>query len=298
MKPITVLSHGNCFDGYSAAYVARAFYPANQVEFLWGTYGKPVPELPGGDTLLVTDYYLTWDRIVQEAKKYRRIICIDHHVTAQKHLQDHIGTHYVDGCQVEIIFDMKHSGAYLTWKYFFGEASVPNFIKHISDRDTWQFNLEGTKMFHAALVSYPMDFKVWDKLFTDQGVVKLIVEGPPCKRYMDQLVQNIIRSSFEVQDGPHKIAMVNTTIAWSEVGEALCLKYPEADFSMTYTVHRDYAHMSLRSDNQNPNAFDVGTYAEQFGGGGHRHAAGFQVPAGHIVRWLADDPLIKEVVAF
>ena len=143
-----------------------------------------------------------------------------------------------------------------------------------------------------------MDFKVWDKLFTDQGVVKLIVEGPPCKRYMDQLVQNIIRSSFEVQDGPHKIAMVNTTIAWSEVGEELCKKYPEADFSMTYTVHRDYAHMSLRSDNKNPNAFDVGTYAEQFGGGGHRHAAGFQVPASHITRWLADDPLIKEVVAF
>jgi oligoribonuclease NrnB/cAMP/cGMP phosphodiesterase (DHH superfamily) len=287
MKPITVLSHGNCFDGFAAAYTARAFYPADAVEYFWGIYSKPIPRLPGGEVLLVTDFYLTWEQIQEEARRYKKIIVIDHHETAQKHLAEHLGSQRVGDCQVEIIFDMNHSGAYLTWKYFLGEASMPNFIKHISDRDTWKFEMENTKKFHAALVSYPMDFTVWDHLFTDQGVVKLIVEGPACKRYMDQLVQNIIQGSFLVKEGPYKIAIVNTTVAWSEVGESLLIKHPDADFSMTYTVHSDCIQMSLRSDNKNPRAINVAEYAERFGGGGHRNAAGFKVPVADLTRWLS-----------
>ena len=36
---------------------------------------------------------------------------------------------------------MTHSGAYITWKYFFGDDEVPLLIKYIEDNDIYVIKL-------------------------------------------------------------------------------------------------------------------------------------------------------------
>jgi nanoRNase/pAp phosphatase (c-di-AMP/oligoRNAs hydrolase) len=64
----------------------------------------------------------------------------------------------------------------------------------------------------------------------------------------------------------------------SELGNQLCLDYPEAEFSICYADHGDKRKFSLRSVGD----FDVSAVAGIFGGGGHRNASGMAVSvSGH-----------------
>ena len=59
------------------------------------------------------------------------------------------------------------------------------------------------------------------------------------------------------------------------MGNELCNLYPESAFSASYCDRADGLRTySLRSNGE----FDVSVIAKQFGGGGHRNAAGFEAP--------------------
>jgi len=74
--------------------------------------------------------------------------------------------------------------------------------------------------------------------------------------------------------GGHEVPVVNTATLQSEVGNALCRKYPRTLFAATYMdVTANERVFSLRSTGD----FNVATLAEKFGGGGHAHASGFRV---------------------
>jgi oligoribonuclease NrnB/cAMP/cGMP phosphodiesterase (DHH superfamily) len=51
-------------------------------------------------------------------------------------------------------------------------------------------------------------------------------------------------------------------------------------FAASYFDGPANRHFSPRSDKHDPNAANVAKVAEQYGGGGHRNAAGFQMPIG------------------
>jgi uncharacterized protein len=73
-------------------------------------------------------------------------------------IEKRIGEHVV-------IHDNNKSGALIAWEYFHPGTEAPMLIKHIDDRDRWQFKLEGTKEFSAALCSYrPWNFEQWKEL--------------------------------------------------------------------------------------------------------------------------------------
>ena len=66
--------------------------------------------------------------------------------------------------------------------------------------------------------------------------------------------------------------MVNSLVFQSEIGDELCKLYPDAPFAAVWCQKTESLQAwSLRSIGE----FDVSVVAAQFGGGGHRNAAGF-----------------------
>ena len=114
-----------------------------------------------------------------------------------------------------------------------------------------------------------MEFEVWTSLDVDD----LAHEGTAILRFRDQTVEAIVGFARWGEIGGHRVPIVNATAHWSDVGEAMLQKFPEAPFVGAYFEDADgMRRWSLRS---RPD-FDVSEVAKQLGGGGHRQASGFR----------------------
>jgi oligoribonuclease NrnB/cAMP/cGMP phosphodiesterase (DHH superfamily) len=148
--------HGNCADGFGAAWVVKRAYP--EAEFHAGVYQSPPPDITGRDVIIV-DFSYKRPVLLEMALIANSILIIDHHKTAAEDL----GGRELPS-KIITVFDMEHSGAILTWNFFFPKEAAPTLLKHIEDRDLWKFALAGTREIQAAVFSYPYDFAVWDML--------------------------------------------------------------------------------------------------------------------------------------
>jgi len=262
-----VFYHSNCYDGFGAAYAAWKKFGDENTTYHPVSYGFPAPEVEA-DNLYIVDFSYKKGELLDLLGRHKSVIVLDHHKTAQEELEPLIDVYP----NLEIIFDMNRSGAKIAWEYFHssesGSVSYNQLIEHISDRDLWRFELENSKTIHKALVSYPMNFELWDSF----KIENLVREGLTCERLYGQLVENICKHSFELVIDGHKVPAVNTSIAWSEVGAYLLEKHPEAPFVASFTVFDNQTMWSLRSKGE----FDVSAVAKKFGGGGHKNAAGFK----------------------
>lgn len=263
-----VLYHSSCYDGFGSAFAAWKHFHSKGIpaEYLPVSYGHAPPEMNKPSVIYIVDFSYDEKTLCELRQKYNcEIVVLDHHKTAKEKLEGIIEKYD----WLTIIFTMNKSGALITWDYFHTEPA-PMLIRHISDRDLWRFELPGSAEVHKALVSYPMDFELWD---TFEGRLdELKTEGKALSRMYTNLVDNICKHPFKRKIDGHEVPVVNTTIAWSEVGEKLLKMFPEAPFVASFTVFDDQVMWSLRSRL----SFDVSEVAKKFGGGGHAQAAGFK----------------------
>ena len=268
-KPYVCIYHGNCADGFAAAWVVREVLGENVVAFYPGVYGEPPPrDLIKGKIVYIVDFSYKRAIIEEMAEIANTILILDHHKTAQEDLVAPLPS------RVSVVFDMERSGAMLTWDYFYPTILPPMLLLHIEDRDLWRFNLHKTREIQAAVFSYPYDFKVWDKLM-EADLMELAKEGEAIERKHFKDINELLK----VCTGPLVIggyvvdcANLPYTMA-SDAGHILASKEHNA-FGATYydtPLHRVF---SLRSTDE---GIDVSKIAKFYGGGGHRNAAGFKV---------------------
>lgn len=261
MVKVLVIYHGNCDDGFAAAYAVRQGFAAMgmpEPEFYAGSYGKEPPDCTGMDVILVD---FSYKRPVLELLKQQAnsLIILDHHKTAQADLEGFVCT--------EMVFDMKRSGAGIAWDYFMQGQPRPDFINYIEDRDLWTKKLPFGDEFTIALRSYAQTFKVWDLLFNNIDL--LIAEGKVIQRYYRLRIEELKKQAYPcVILGIEGMVCNAPYFAASEVAGEIC----GDTFGICYYEGADGKHYySLRSRGE----FDVSEIATQFGGGGHKNAAGF-----------------------
>ncbi len=268
MKKLCIY-HGHCADGFGAAWVVRRALGDIDVEFVPGVYGEGVPVDVTGRDVIIVDF--SYKREVMEAiaSQAESVLVLDHHISAQKELQP-----LLDAGVIEGEFDLEKSGAMMAWQHFFGSESPPQLLRHIQDRDLWQFNLAGTRKIMAAVFSHPYEFKVWDRLMTTL-VQTLFAEGIAIDRNnLKAINDHIQQNAYKAMIGGVVVPVVNCPGAWaSDAGHIMGKGQP---FAASYTETNGYRKYSLRSE---PDGMDVSEIAGQYGGGGHKHAAGFRVPA-------------------
>ena len=258
-----VLYHANCIDGFTGAWVARKVL-GDGASYIPIYFGNSVEKLPPEAEAIMIDCAYSREDILSLRGKIKRLAVLDHHVTHMEALEGLPDT----------VFDMNKSGAMLAWNYFMPRTEAPLLVKYVQDRDLWSHKLPATKSISAYINGRIQDWGHWDELEREleERFTGCIDKGETILWMQDKYVESIVSLAFMTIIDGHKVPAVNTPIFLSDVGHALCLKYPDAPFAACYFENeRGKRRWSLRSNN----GFDCSAIAKKFGGGGHRAACGY-----------------------
>lgn len=268
-----VLYHANCPDGFGAALAAWLKF-GEQAQYLPVHYGDPVPPGIGDDSsVYILDFSFPRAALEELQRRSRKLLVVDHHKTAAEDLSGFDGA----------IFDPEHSGAVLAWVVFHGgDKPVPDFFLYLEDRDLWNWRLPHSRAVSYGLRQYPKTFLEWERLLVGgiDTIGSLIKDGTTLLLFVENQVAGAVGNCGFQTIGDYSVPVVNCTANISEVGERLLEIYPMAPFVAMYFDRPDAAQpflsrrvFSLRSRE----GFDCSAVARQFGGGGHKQAAGFTI---------------------
>lgn len=267
-----VLYHAGCADGFGAAWAAWKKL-GNEAVYIPVQYGQPYPpEIDSGvREVFIVDFSYPADVLERIASSVERLTILDHHQTAEQPLKDFQAVAHTG--YVDVRFDNTKSGAILAWEYFHLGEPLPYLLLLVQDRDLWKWELPMSREASAAIATYPFDFQKWDCLLWAATDGSLVREGSAVLRYQAEQVKRHTANATINSVAGYQVPTVNATTLMSEIGEALCGKFPEAPFAATWLEKDGKRIFSLRSRN----GFDVGAVAKSQGGGGHQAAAGFTV---------------------
>lgn len=286
--------HSPCADGFGAAWAVWKRFP--DWEFYPGVYQNPPPDVTDRDVVLV-DFSYKRSVLDEMAGEARSLLILDHHKSAAEDLvglpaarstwEQHVGYLGAPGCSaVGALFDMERSGAGIAWDFFHPDTQRPALIDHIEDRDLWRFALPGTREIQAALFSHPYDFMLWDGFMMGEpegGILEgLRLEGAAIERKHHKDVAELVGvCRREMQIGGHVVPVASLPYTLtSDAGALMC--EDGAPFAACYWDTPDGRVFSLRSL---PDGMDVSEIAKQYGGGGHKNAAGFRAPLDQLAQF-------------
>lgn len=303
-RPICIY-HGHCPDGFTSAWVVRRFFKG-EVDFHAAAHQSDPPAIERGRIVIFTDYAYKHDVMLQLLDEWhpKGVVVLDHHKSIAEdlkedgryiidmwptldrkptwqHFFDHLAQDRIAGRRrIYTVFDMQRSGAGLTWDFFFPGEPRPPLLDRIEDRDLWRFRFADTRAVTASVLSYQYEFDVWDRLFATD-LESLRRDGEAIERKHVRDLHELIATTRRVMAiGGYVVPAANLpyTMA-SDAGHILSEDYP---FAACYYDTPQGRVFSLRS---RPAGVDVSEIARRYGGGGHRHAAGFRVPLDRIAEF-------------
>jgi uncharacterized protein len=286
-----VLYHKNCADGMGAAWAAHEAL-GDEATYIACAYQEPLPEIEDGSAVYVVDFSFKKEVINQLAERCR-VIVLDHHKTAQEDLVDAKpiieGEYPAAATGLFAKFDMTRSGAVITWNYFFPNEKVPKLLQYIEDRDLWKWQLPYTKEVSAWVGSQEWSIDSFSRMSEEVHISlgTCVAVGEALLRSQQQTVEMISEFSKVYASKWGMVALVNATAHWSELGNHLCTKFPFADCSISY--YFDEVTGKVKFSARSIGDFDVSSIAKEYGGGGHKNAAGFALPVdelGNFFQWV------------
>lgn len=272
----------NDIDGKSAgAIVARFTGNYNKEDYIMYDYSKPVPTdiIEDGETVYFVDLSFSVNSVdklkeILETKKCKLIWC-DHHSSTMEVLKNYPGYNSIEGIRQEGI-----SGAALTWMYFnkCKFKDIPHFLKLISDFDCWIFSYgDDTLNFKYSIESTDYDALdiIWNQLVRDSLkqdiplLTSMVISGGAIAKYVEkEYEQYKLKYAYESRIDNIKCLVINRSCNSLVFGDSIN-DYP---IVAIWAFNGEKYKYSLYSANDD---VDCSKIAEQYGGGGHKKAAGF-----------------------
>jgi len=266
-----IIYHGNCHDGFAAAWVARSYL--TQLDcFHPAVYGdQELPDVANKNVLMV-DFSYSREICQKLADQANKFVILDHHVSAEKELA---------GLDFAFV-DKSRSGATLAWDYFFPGTSYPKFLRCIETRDIWKFAERQDTLPEAKPFTYYWynnvkfsddDFAKYDEIYHNPKLFdNYTMMGQQIMNYIDNEVQYNSKWAADATWNDARVKILNCTWAISDTGNYLS-NLPDVDFVVLWNYNHatQRYHYSLRSNGQ----YAVNNVAEKYQGGGHKAASGF-----------------------
>lgn len=319
MKPDICIYHGNCADGFTAAWAVWKRF-GDSVRYVPGIYGAPPPDVTGLNVVIV-DFSYKRPVLAEMLKSANSILVLDHHKTAEADLaqggeegrfmamglfsgpvswERYLENLWQDECEnagklVYTLFDMSRSGAGIAWDFFHPDDARPQLIAYVQDRDLWKFDLPHSRAVNAFVFAHEYTFENWERLY--QTPLKDIVTAGEAieQKHHKDVAELVTALRREMCIGGHWVPVANLPYTLtSDAGHMMCKPYASPNlqgeivtppFAACYWDTPAGRVFSLRSDDTLGGA-DVSLIAKSFGGGGHKNAAGFTMPRG----WEGDQP--------
>ena len=274
MENIICIYHGNCADGFTAAWAVWKRFP--NAEFHAGVYGEDPPDVSQKRVILV-DFSYKPDVLREMSRKAESMLILDHHKSAMEEIKNyemiengkkcqlfvnmfqeysgpltwdrHIQNAYQDYCEgipralIYTVLDMNRSGARIAWDFFHPDNLVPQLVLHVEDRDLWRFELEKTREIQSYVFSHEYTFDNWDFLAgmcdDPEGYKEIASAGAAIERKHFKDVAELIKvSKRRMFIGGHEVYVVNLpyTMA-SDACHALCKEtmYPSGSGELNTT---------------------------------------------------------------
>lgn len=291
-----VVTHRGCSDGFCATAIAHLAIHGEAWETLSEDDRKKTIQHfyttePGAENVGKTVEYLatkyTSESMVKffdvafEQKEFDLLLAKfpnakvwDHHITTQKSCKEH----------PQLYFNNEKSGAMLAWDHYFPDRVAPALVQYVQDRDLWTFKLDNSKAIShwsfQTLRPRIDDLGKWKSyLLSDNWIPTAKTVGETIISVNNRLMEDVKRNILLIKIAEHNVAMVNSQVFRSELGNDLCIEHPECHYSLVWyhNANSGKVYVSLRSEKTNPNAADLSEIAKRYGGGGHKHAAGFEL---------------------
>lgn len=262
MKNPIIVYHDHCHDGITALWAALKRYPDG--EPYPGKYEQePDLERMRGRDVLVVDFSWKRPEILAIKSVAKSLQVLDHHKSAEAELAG------IDGC----FFDMNRSGAGLTWDILLPDEPRPRLVSYVEDRDLWRFALPFSREVHLACNCEPLTVEARQQLM-DTGIDELIERGKVLQKYHNKLIETTSRHKPLMRIAGHDVPCVGC--ATMEIASDVCHELAAGvPFSAYYYRNTEGLYLfGLRSADD---GLDVSEIAKRFGGGGHKHAAGFSI---------------------
>lgn len=290
MKPKTyVFYHNNCFDGMGAAWVAMKYAVSTETtshildswEFVSMNYDSELPDIEPKSTVYFVDYSRNdlqdYECLINGLNC--DVILLDHHKSAIDNLEQNHANYVLPENKFHTVLDVNRSGAGIAWDYFFPNQPIPRFLAYIQDRDLWRFELEDSRQINAYISTIPLNFENYSRMFLefqdDESFSKVRTKGEIVLQVTKNNVETICKKAHILElDNYQEIVVANSSLYMSEIGEHLLDQHKAYDMAGYYFTREDgKVQVGLRS--RTTSEVDVAEFAEKFGGGGHKNAAGF-----------------------
>lgn len=294
-------------DGKETARGGNPYNP-NSLDFIGYNYGQSIPDLSKYDKVIMCDISFPKEIMVKLKNKHQSIfnpgfIYIDHHISAMKDL----------GIDNENAFAPKYDGIQntnfaaceLTWKYFFPNEDMPEIVRLLGLYDSFRHKNtdEETKVLEfqygarQCISNYEEAYCYLNQTLTipdirdRQNIVKKIHnQGKTIYQYLCTEAKQTYKNGFEINFENKDIDFSsNTNKHIYPKYKFICInkeRFNPINFGIDY--HKDgydgAACFYLNKDKKwsfslyNDNGLvDCSQIAKQYGGGGHKGAAGMIV---------------------
>lgn len=265
---IVVLYHAECRDGLVAAWVAWKKF-GKKAMYIPVFYGQPAPKNVTHKHVYLVDFCYDKKELAILLAANKKVVVLDHHITRKEETQS------VEGS----VFSNTHSGASLAWNYFFPKTKMPWLVRYVEDADLWRWKMPHSRHIIAVIDSLAYNFLEVDVLFKELESARrrkqFIPIGEGIERYKQTLVHAVVAKAQDAmfQGFRARIASAPRAVG-SDVANALHKK-KGVHIGIAWRYEYGKFIISLRS--RVGSKVNVATLAERYGGGGHKHAAGFTV---------------------
>ena len=272
MSNIKIMYHANCPDGSAAAWTAFRKFRQNATYIPKNYYDNFVETVDEGDTVYLLDFYVNRQLLLDWYDRAETIVVLDHHATAEKEIGD-----------LEFVtIDKNECGATLAHKHFFPDTEMSPIYSYVRDRDLWLWEQPFSRPINAYIshrLTQEEDGSQLDKMMLwyemeedlTMRYEEVVERGSMILEYREGLLNRMLKNVIALEIGNYVVPAVNSSIMMSDLGNQLLRKYPKAPFSAVFTIKDAKLRCSLRSEE---GRVDVSKIAEQYGGGGHKFAAG------------------------
>lgn len=255
--------HADCNDGFTAAALASRNWP--KAELTPVKYDSPPPAYGAGDKILIVDFSYPRQVLEEIKNTVTELQVIDHHKTAEEALR---GLSY---CW----FDMSRCGAGLVDEYLRRQYSSNHGLEMIEDRDLWTQRYKETAAFTAGLGLVDKEVEPWLHAVLNNWA-DTIEKGEVVLEYQKRTIELMIRDRYISTLHGVPVVMLNANSLISDLGQRLLEVEAAAQVAAIWYEDGDgKVKVSLRTRGD----FDCTGIAKEFGGGGHKAAAGFTIGA-------------------
>jgi oligoribonuclease NrnB/cAMP/cGMP phosphodiesterase (DHH superfamily) len=285
-----VFYHGDCLDGFTAAWVMFCHFK-KEAEYFPIQPGEEVPKnlLTKDNDFFFVDYCPQREELLEIERKARSVLVFDHHKSSFEKCGDLPFCKFdMNKCGAGVALEFVESQPFANQKEgtldywrnrtgFFGAAR--RLVGFVEDQDLWKFEMEETKVVNAFLRNQEKTFKNWEsacvQLWNDSAKPQLIKIGVELLKQERQIVDHHKSKASNVNIfGYQDVPIVNISYGnRSLILNELCR---EDYFAVGWSYFEGSVKYSLRSKG----TFDVEVLARKFGqelgiGGGHKDAASF-----------------------